>query len=335
MIRPLSPAGRWFCRISLLFGAGMLTSCQTNADRGSPAGGVPRPPMRTVAFTFDDLPYAHAADADPVVRAQAREADAAIRAALARHAAPATGFVNEGKVRSLGTTGTAIVDAWMKGQLTLGNHGFSHADSNTLTLEQIEREMVAGEGTIRPLARRTRRSIGFFRFPYNHVGDTEERRLAIERMLAAHGYRLAASTIDTSDYLFDQAYERAIAAQDGAMQARIRAAYLDYSRTQILYYAALNRQVLGYEPPEVMLLHANRLNAAVADALLGLFRSLGYRFVSLERAQSDPAYARAPRIATKFGMMWGYRWARERKVAVNGRLEQEPPEWLTTYAEGS
>jgi hypothetical protein len=30
-------------------------------------------------------------------------------------------------------------------------------------------------------------------------------------------------------------------------------------------------------------------------------------------------------------MMWGYRWARERNVKVNGKLEKDPPAWITSY----
>jgi hypothetical protein len=30
--------------------------------------------------------------------------------------------------------------------------------------------------------------------------------------------------------------------------------------------------------------------------------------------------------------MWGYRWARERNVKVDGSLEPEPPPWIGEYA---
>jgi hypothetical protein len=34
--------------------------------------------------------------------------------------------------------------------------------------------------------------------------------------------------------------------------------------------------------------------------------------------------------------MWGYRWAQELKVKVNGNLETEPPKWVLEYGkEGS
>lgn len=152
--------------------------------------------------------------------------------------------------------------------------------------------------------------------------------------MAKHGYRLAASTIDTSDYLFGQAYERAIALKDGEMRRRIEQAYLAHTRQQIQYYSDLNAKVLGYRPPEIIVLHLNSLNAAVADRLLKTFEELDYRFVSLTEAQSDPAYQRPPAYATRFGPMWGYRWARERGIKVNGRLEKEPPQWIATYAAG-
>ncbi len=100
---------------------------------------------------------------------------------------------------------------------------------------------------------------------------------------------------------------------------------------EIDYYAALNRQVLGYEPPEVMLLHANRLNAETINAILLQFKERGYRFVTLTEALSDPAYQVPDTYITKFGMMWGYRWARERDVKVNGKLEKDPPDWITSY----
>ena len=41
-----------------------------------------------------------------------------------------------------------------------------------------------------------------------------------------------------------------------------------------------------------------------------------------------------PRPAARFGPMWGYRWARDRGVRVNGALEKEPPAWVADYAAG-
>jgi peptidoglycan/xylan/chitin deacetylase (PgdA/CDA1 family) len=318
--------------VSLRFVAHILLAVAA-AVAGPPA--VAQQALRSVALTFDDLPFVGPDDMDGRTHgAAALRASKRIQAALRRHAAPATGFVNEDKVQGLGSTGIAILRSWNRGAFELGNHGFAHADSNSLSLAEIEQEIVKGERTIRPLIEGSGRRLRFFRFPYNHVGDTEERRIRIEQLLAVRGYRPAASTIDTSDYLFAKAYERAAARKDAATLRRIEQAYLDYSRQEIAYYASLNARVLGYQPPQIMLLHLNSLNAAVIEPLLGIFESLNYRFVSLAQAQSDPAYQRSPAFATKFGPMWGYRWARERGVKVDGSLEKEPPTWVVHYAEG-
>jgi len=292
----------------------------------------PTPPKagRVVAITFDDLPYA--SDGSTVSPDAAIAAQRHIVSALRRARVPATGFVNEDKVKALGPVGPRLLADWNKGLLALGNHGYSHFDSNNLDVAGIEKEVVKGEATIRPLAASRDRSIPFFRFPYNHVGDTEAKRLTIEKLFASHGYKLAASTIDTSDYLFNSAYERAFAKRNRTMMQRVERAYLDHTRVQITYYGELDRKVLGREVPAIMLLHANRLNAATIETLLGLFRLAGYGFVSLAQAQADPAYSAMPAVATKLGPMWGYRWARERQVKIDGRLEQEPPAWISEYA---
>ena len=291
----------------------------------------PTPPKaaQVVAITFDDLPYVNEGSRASIEAATVAQRH--IVTVLRRARIPATGFVNEDKVQALGPAGPRLLTEWNKGLLALGNHGYSHFDSNDLDVAGIEQEVVKGEATIRPMAASSDRPISFFRFPYNHVGDTETKRVAIEKLLASHGYKLAASTIDTSDYLFNNAYERAFAKHDRGMMQRIERAYIDHSRVQIAYYGELDRTVLGRVVPAIMLLHANRLNAAAIKPLLGLFRSAGYGFVSLAQAQADPAYSAMPAVATKFGPMWAYRWARERQMKVNGRLEQEPPAWISAY----
>jgi hypothetical protein len=62
-----------------------------------------------------------------------------------------------------------------------------------------------------------------------------------------------------------------LAAGDEASAQKLRQEYIAYSSAEIDYYARLNTQVFGYEPPEVMLLHDNPLNADVIEDVLKLF----------------------------------------------------------------
>ncbi|RDL48166.1 hypothetical protein BLJAPNOD_04441 [Ensifer sp. M14] len=290
---------------------------------------------KSVAITFDDLPHANAGEdgTDHPSTESIEAANARILAALKAHKAPAIGFVVESKVRAVGPRAKNILKDWTGPRLTLGNHTFSHADTNTLDIAGIKREIVDGEKTTRQVLKAAGKDLRFLRFPYNHTGDTEEKQKAIAALAAKHGYTIAASTIDTSDYVFDRAYERALAENDTEAAHRIRTAYLMHTQQQIAYYAGLNEQALGYEPPAIMLLHVNRLNADAMKAILSLFEESGYGFITLEKALADAAYRRPLSHATKYGPMWGYRWAKDRNMQVDGSLEREPPEWIVTYGE--
>ena len=92
-----------------------------------------------------------------------------------------------------------------------------------------------------------------------------------------------------------------LARKDAASLGKLRAEYLSYTASEIDYYSALHRQVFGHEIPHVMLLHANHLNAAVMDQILRLFEQRRYRFVTLDSAESDPAYRIPDTFATKYG----------------------------------
>jgi len=289
-------------------------------------------PTHKVAITFDDLPYVmHAGASQEESQADALMANRAILAILRRDAIPVTAFVNEDKVQALGTVGTDILAQWNQGALALANLAAHHVDSNTLTPAQFENEIREGERSIGPLARRAGRHLDFFRFPFNHAGDTESKRIALSEIVKRLGYRQAATTIDVEDYLFNDAYECAHATHRSDDEARIRQAYVAYARIEIPYYRALDEKIMGRDIPAVMLFHSNRLNAAVLPQILALFKEQHYRFVTLTQAQADPAFAQEPKIATKFGPMWGYRWAQERHIAVDGRFEQEPPDWVRLY----
>ena len=287
--------------------------------------------QRMVAVTVDDLPIAetdHAA-AGSVDTVEAKSINRAILDSLRRHKVSATGFVIDKRVEDVGeTSGIAILRQWVQSGNDLGNHSYSHADFNQLTIEQIEEEIVHGERSIsNVLGRRPH----YFRFPLNHTGDTAAKHDAVATFLRQHGYKLAVCTIDNEDSVFDRAYLIALARKDHQSAERIRLEYLSYTGTEIDYYSGLNKQVFGYEPPHVMLLHANRLNADTIDSVLSLFEQRHYRFVDLDTAEADSAFATPDTFFTQYGWMWGYRWARERNVKVNGNLETEPPAWVVQY----
>lgn len=291
---------------------------------------------RTVVLTFDDLPLARAGSENISAAARLREAQAINRrilAALKRHHAPAIGFVNEEKIvdENHAPQYRSLLREWITDGNELGNHTFSHANLSKVSAADFEKEILDGEASILPLMKQAGKPLRYLRFPYNHAGETAEKHGAIAAFLKEHGYEVAACTIDSSDYVFARTYAAILAKGDRKAAQRLRTAYLDYTATEIEYYTRLHRQLFSHEIPHVMLLHANRLNADTIESILKLFERMGYRFVTLQQAQSDSAYRTSDTFISEYGPMWGYRWARELKIKVDGSQEPEPPEWIAKY----
>lgn len=288
----------------------------------------------TVAMTVDDLPFASGIPI-PQKAAKAKRAEQVnevILRAFSRHHVPATGFVVEQGAEVLGlSVSREILKQWTRSGFDLGNHLYSHPDVNTHSVGEIEQEITRGEATFAPVLKSVGRSPQFLRFPYNHTGDTKEKHDVIAAFMSTHGYRLAPCTIDSTDYEFNVTYALALSLHDEQTATKVRTDYIAYTGAEIDWYTGVNRQVFGYEPPHIMLLHDSLLNADTIEEVLALFEQRGYRFVSLAEAVNDPAYAVPETYITKYGPMWGYRWAQEKHVNVDGRNEPDPPAWIGQY----
>jgi len=74
------------------------------------------------------------------------------------------------------------------------------------------------------------------------------------------------------------------------------------------------------------------LNTESLDALLGKLEKRGYKFVSLDSALADPAYA-TPDLYVGTGILWMDRW----KLALGMKLDlskgPEPPAWAESIFE--
>ena len=149
----------------------------------------------------------------------------------------------------------------------------------------------------------------YFRHPFLDTGRDLETRRQAEMFLAQRGYRIAPVTMDAWDWMFAGPYAYARKNNDAALQQRLVTEYLSYTTTVFDYYEKLSRDLLGYEPRQILLLHGNWLEADHIGELLDLLRKRGYQFVTLERALEDQAYGLPNTYVGEEGEGWIDQWA--------------------------
>ena len=266
-------------------------------------------PKREICITIDDLP---AASAQAMNGAEILEMTTKLLATLSAQKIPAVGFVNESKLYyDLNDVQPRInaLRLWTDGGFELGNHTFSHMSLNNNSLPAWEEEVVRGETVTRMLDGQHKIKLRYFRHPFLDTGlDLETRRQA-EMFLAQRGYRIAPVTMDAWDWMFSGPYAYARKNNDTALQQRIVSEYFSYTTTVFDYYEKLSRDLLGYEPRQVLLLHGNWLEADHIGELLDLLRKRGYTFITLGRAIEDQAYGLPNTYVGEEGEGWIDQWA--------------------------
>ncbi len=264
-------------------------------------------PDRRVAFTFDDLP---AGASDYMTGPEITDMTSRLVATLKQQGFPAVAFVNEKKLYKWGEVDERIkaLQMWVDAGFELGNHTFSHASLNRVGLREWEDEVVEGEPVIRLLLAQHNMKLRYFRHPYLDTGRDLQTRREAEAFLTARGYRIAPVTLDAWDWMFATVYDDARKRGDAAEQKEVAASYLSYSDAMFAYFEQLSKQIMGYEPKQVILLHANQLEADHVGDLADVFRNRGYRFITLEDALGDQAYS-LPDTYVGEGTGWLEHWA--------------------------
>jgi peptidoglycan/xylan/chitin deacetylase (PgdA/CDA1 family) len=312
-------------RTARLAAIALVLMTMTTPRDGEAQTGRPRPRVtRAVAFTFDDLPVARS----PAL-ADARAITDRLLGQIRTLGIPAIGFVNEGKLHQVPgeeSQRTALLAAWLDQGLDLGNHTYSHMRLYGASLADFQADVLRGEEvTLRLMEERHRRP-RYFRHPTLNTGPNPETKEAVERFLAEHGYIIAPVTIDNDEYLYAFAYDGARVLPDSALMQRIGRDYVRYMEEVFAFYEQLSISLLQRELKQVLLLHANALNAEYLDELAAMLVGRGYVFVSLDNALTDPAYALPDSFIGARGPSWLERWA-----VTRGQNPGQPPpvpEWV-------
>jgi peptidoglycan-N-acetylglucosamine deacetylase len=256
--------------------------------------GAAEPGRLKVALTFDDLPL----NGGLPLGAKQSDFARATLAVMKKHRVPASyGFINAVKLER-NPDGALALRLWVEAGHPLANHTYDHLDLSKNTAEAFQREILRNEPSLEllmpPGFARGKHDWRWFRYPYLHEGDTLEKRRAVRGFLEVHGYRIAQTTLDFEDYLWNSAHARCWAKKDEAAIRWLRESYLATAQSFLPFQRDLSRQVFGRDIHHVLLLHLGSFSSHILPDLLELLESQGFEIVTLEEAQSDPAYLTDP-----------------------------------------
>jgi peptidoglycan-N-acetylglucosamine deacetylase len=282
--------------------------------------------QRAIAITIDDLP---AGAGLFMSGTEILDMTTKLLATLRAQQVPAVGFVNERKLYRPGEVDDRIkaLNMWLDQGFELGNHSFSHYSLNQVPLQTWEDDVVRGEVVTKILLAQHRMKLRYFRHPYLDTGRDLQTRREAEAFLVSRGYRIAPVTMDAWDWMYAGVYEDARRRGDAALLKQLTDSYLSYTDAVFDYNEKFSKELIGYEPKQIILLHGNWLEADHIGELLDLLRKRGYRFVSLAEALSDPAYSMPDEYVGEEGTGWLDHWA-----ITRGRPSQNAPvfpQWVT------
>jgi peptidoglycan/xylan/chitin deacetylase (PgdA/CDA1 family) len=279
---------------------------------------------RQVAITIDDLPVAQSGTGacnEPELSRLTQK----LLQPFENGGIPLTAFVIAGNCANLtAKEKAAVLRLWTDAGAELGNHTYSHRGLNNTPVEEYQSDILRADSELKRLLNVD--GLRYFRSPMLQTGPTLEIKQTLERFLQIHGYQQAPVTFDNSDWIFAYVYSDAVMRGDKDLASRVAGAYIPYMESVIEFFEKRSVEVIGREFPQILLIHASRLNAAAAPNLLAMLKKRGYEFISLESALRDSAYSLPNSYAGTVGFSWIHRWSLTKGLPNKG--EPDPPNWI-------
>jgi peptidoglycan/xylan/chitin deacetylase (PgdA/CDA1 family) len=289
---------------------------------------------RYIAITFDDLPMntKYLEDGNQWI-----EQTQKLLSTIKKYKIPAVGFVNEYKLyvnEVLDSTRLKSLQLWVDADLELGNHTFSHPDYHNTDNEVFFADIIKGEKITKELLLQKNKKLEFFRHPYLHTGNSLEKKKALEDFLIEHNYTITPVSIDNGEWIYARAYENAYNKNDVELMKQIGSEYVSYMIDKTIYFENQSVKLFGREIKQILLVHANMINADYFDELAQELLKRNYSFISLKEALTDTAYKTEDTFIGRGGISWLHRWSYTRKVDKSFYAgEPEVPKSILDIAE--
>lgn len=233
---------------------------------------------REVAITIDDLPF--------VGSSKNFHLDMIINS-IKTNDVPATGFVIAGQVEP---KNWEMLQKFREAGLGLGNHTLSHLNLNKVNSDTYIQEIAEADRILKPVLSKPK----YFRYPYLAMSGGDKKSKVLDFLASKH-YRVAPITIDSRDFVFNQLLMAVPENKRRNFLKVLKPCYLNF-----IWQQTLKAEENSHSKPDqaqILLIHANLLNAYALADIINLYKQNDYTFVSLKDALDT--FKEAPKVLVK------------------------------------
>ena len=223
--------------------------------------------IRAIAITIVDLPF---------VGEGANFHLNLIIDCIEKNHIPVTGFIIG---ESAGPNTWPTLERFRQVGKGLGNHTYTHPSLDQRDADTYIEEIAHTDQKLKSLLT----SPKYFRYPYLAMGKGAKKEQVLD-YLATDDYRIAPVTIDSKDFVFNQQLLAVPELERREFLKELAPVYLDYILIQTIDAEKYNRANHFENRAQILLIHANLLNAYMLCEIINLYKELDYHFVSLEDA---------------------------------------------------
>ncbi|HQU86171.1 MAG TPA: polysaccharide deacetylase family protein [Pyrinomonadaceae bacterium] len=280
---------------------------------------------KQIAFTIDDLPL----NGPSIEQNRLKKMTEKLVSALKKNNIPMVGFINESLIYQTNEADAriAILKMWRDGGIELGNHTFSHLGFANAALADFEDDFIKGDSVTKMLLKPQKPR--YFRHPFLQMGKTRELEEQFRKFIGERGYTAVPVTVGTYDWMFLTAYEKGLKEKDKKFQKRVSDDYLKFVADSLEAAEKGANELFGRYVKQILLLHANELNADNFEALIEIFKKKNYEFISVEEALKDEIYVFPERYAPTSDWLGHWAFSKGKNLQM-----PKPPEYIEKIFQG-
>ncbi len=114
------------------------------------------------------------------------------------------------------------------------------------------------------------------------------------------GYKVAEVTLNFGDYAYNEPYARCLAKNDVQAIDWLKQSYLSGASESLSVGQKVSNQIYERNIKRMMLLHIGVFETVMLPRFFELLKQRGFKLITLQKAESDPAYAHDPDLPSRW-----------------------------------